>query len=105
RAPTGARGVSEPRRYHPPHSTRHDGPMAALMAGLGWQALVTNATPEQLSLAAAVWGYRTAYRVERICHRLKSRVHIAPLFVKAIFEKEYPYSRCWCRIDQNVILR
>jgi hypothetical protein len=24
---------------------------------------------------------------------------------KAIFEKEYPYSRCWCRIDQNVILR
>src|SRR5215472_8058686 len=23
----------------------------------------------------------------------------------AIFEKEYPYSGCWCRIDQNVILR
>ena len=30
----------------------------------------------------AVLCYRNEYRVERIFHRLKSRVHIAPLFVK-----------------------
>jgi len=29
-----------------------------------------------------VLDYRNEYRVERIFHRLKSRVHIAPLFVK-----------------------
>ena len=34
-----------------------------------------------MSLGAAVWCYRNAYRVERIFNRLKSRVHIAPLFV------------------------
>src|SRR2546428_2779156 len=33
-------------------------------------------------LQDAVLSYRNAYRVERIFHRLKSRVHIAPLFVK-----------------------
>jgi hypothetical protein len=33
-------------------------------------------------LQDAVLGYRNEYRVERIFHRLKSRVHIAPLFVK-----------------------
>src|SRR3989475_12113583 len=33
-------------------------------------------------LQDAVWCYRNAYRVERIFHRLKSRIHIAPLFVK-----------------------
>ncbi len=45
-------------------------------------AFVTNATPTQLSLQAAVLCYRHEYRVERIFNRLKSRVHIAPLFVK-----------------------
>jgi transposase len=49
---------------------------------LGWKAFVTNATPNQLSLQAAVLCYRHEYRVERIFNRLKSRVHIAPLFVK-----------------------
>ena len=43
---------------------------------------MTNATPKQLSLQAAVLCYRHEYRVERIFNRLKSRVHIAPLFVK-----------------------
>jgi transposase len=33
-------------------------------------------------LQDAVLCYRNEYRVERIFHRLKSRVHIAPLFVK-----------------------
>ena len=37
---------------------------------------------QRLSLAEAVLCYRNEYRVERIFNRLKSRVHIAPLFVK-----------------------
>ena len=68
--------------YHITHITRQDGPIAALIARFGWKAFVTNATPERLSLAEAVLCYRNEYRVERIFHRLKSRVHIAPLFVK-----------------------
>jgi len=35
-----------------------------------------------LSWHDAVWGSRTAYRVERLCNRRKSRGQIAPLFVK-----------------------
>ena len=35
-----------------------------------------------MSLQDAVLSYRNEYRVERIFQRLKSRVHIAPLFVK-----------------------
>ena len=48
----------------------------------GWKAFVTNAAPQRLSLQEAVLCYRHEYRVERIFNRLKSRVHIAPLFVK-----------------------
>jgi transposase len=33
-------------------------------------------------LQEAVLCYRNEYRVERVFNRLKSRVHIAPLFVK-----------------------
>ena len=49
---------------------------------LGWKALVTDATQEQLSLEQAVLCYRKEYRVERIFQRLKSRLNIAPLFVQ-----------------------
>src|SRR5262249_35669835 len=49
---------------------------------LGWKAFVTNAGPTRLSLEDAVLCYRNEYRVERVFNRLKSRVHIAPLFVK-----------------------
>src|SRR5207244_6006824 len=56
-------------------------PTAALTARLGWKAVVTNAPQERLSVADAVLGYRNAYRIERMFHRLKSRGHIAPLCV------------------------
>jgi len=79
---TRAQRVIEHIRYHITHITRQDGPIAALIARFGWKAFVTNATPQRLSLAEAVLCYRNEYRVERIFHRLKSRVHIAPLFVK-----------------------
>jgi transposase len=74
--------VSEKTRYHITHIARQADTIAALRQRLGWKAFVTNATPTQLSLQEAVLCYRHEYQVERIFHRLKSRVHIAPLFVK-----------------------
>jgi transposase len=74
--------VIEQTRYHITHIARQTDTIAALRQRLGWKAFVPNATPTQLSLQAAVLCYRHEYRVERIFHRLKSRVHIAPLFVK-----------------------
>jgi transposase len=69
-------------RYHITHIARRGEKIAELTRRLGWKAFVTNAGQTQLSLEAAVLCYRNEYRVERIFHRLKSRVHIAPLFVK-----------------------
>src|SRR2546427_6608614 len=74
--------VIEKTRYHITHIARQADTIAALRQHFGWKAFVTNATPKQLSLQEAVLCYRHEYRVERIFHRLKSRVHIAPLFVK-----------------------
>src|SRR5215510_12085789 len=74
--------VLEKTRYHITHIVRQVDTIAARRQRFGWKAFVTNAPPTQLSLQAAVLCYRHEYRVERIFHRLKSRVHIAPLFVK-----------------------
>ena len=74
--------VLEKTRYHITHIVRQADTIAALRQRFGWKAFVTNATPTQLSLQEAVLCYRHEYRVERIFNRLKSRVHIAPLFVK-----------------------
>jgi len=78
---TRAQQVHETIRYHITRIERQTCPIAALQARFGWKAFVTNATQERLSLGDAVLCYRNAYRVERIFNRLKSRVHIAPLFV------------------------
>ena len=69
-------------RSHRIHIARQADPVTALSPRLGWKALVTKAGPKRRSLQEAVLDYRHAYRVERLCHRLKSRVHIAPLCVK-----------------------
>ena len=74
--------VRQTTRYHITHLARQADLIAALRQRFGWKACVTNAAPQRLSLHDAVWCYRHEYRVERILHRLKSRVHIAPLFVK-----------------------
>ena len=74
--------VMQKTRYHLTHITRQADTIAARSQCFGWKAFVTNATPAQVSLQDAVLSYRNEYRVERIFHRLKSRVHIAPLFVK-----------------------
>jgi transposase len=74
--------VTEKIRYHITRIVRREGPIADLTQRFGWKAFVTNAPKEQLSLADAVLCYRNEYRVERIFNRLKSRLQIAPLFVK-----------------------
>jgi len=74
--------VLQQTRYQITHITRQDDKIAALNHRFGWKAFGTNAARERLSLKDAVLCYRNAYRVERIFNRLKSRVHIAPLFVK-----------------------
>lgn len=56
--------------------------LAEVTRRFGWQACGTKAGPPRLSLEAAVWCERNASRVERLCHRLTSRVPIAPLCVK-----------------------
>jgi transposase len=74
--------VIEKTRSHITHIARQEDIIAARRQRFGWKAFVTNADHTRLSLQDAVLCYRNAYRVERIFHRLKSRVHIAPLFVK-----------------------
>ncbi len=74
--------VIQKTRYHITHIVRQQDNIAALSQRFGWQAFVTNAGQTQLSLQHAVLCYRNEYRVERIFNRLKSRVHIAPLFAK-----------------------
>ena len=74
--------VLQKTRSHLTQSARQDDRIAALRQRVGWKACVTKAGPTRLSLQDAVLCYRHAYRVERIVHRLKSRVQIAPLFVK-----------------------
>src|SRR6266446_2950093 len=69
-------------RYHITRIARQEDKIAALSQRFGWKAFVTNAEQQRLSLEEAVLCYRNEYRVERIFNRLKSRVHIAPLFVK-----------------------
>ena len=76
-----AQQVREHIRYHITRIAREEDTIAALTARFGWKAFVTNATQQRLSLADAVLCYRNEYRIERIFNRLKSRVHIAPLFV------------------------
>jgi transposase len=69
-------------RYQITRIVRQGDNITALTGRFGWKAFVTNAVQKRLSLKDAVLCYRNEYRVERIFNRLKSRVHIAPMFVK-----------------------
>jgi transposase len=73
--------VLQKTRYHSTHMARQADPIAALSQRFGWKAFVTNAGPKRRSLQEAVLCDRHAYRGERLFHRLKSRVHMAPRFV------------------------
>jgi transposase len=89
RALTPARGrgkrqitaEAEKVRYQITDITRDEERIGDLKARFGWKAFVTNAPATRLSLADAVLCYRHEYRIERIFNRLKSRLHIAPMFV------------------------
>jgi transposase len=74
--------VIEKTRYHITHIARQEEIITARRPRFGWKAFVTNVEHTRLSLQDTVLGYRNEYRLERIFNRLKSRVHIAPLFVK-----------------------
>jgi transposase len=74
--------VIQKTRYQIAHIARQEDAIVACRQRFGWKAFVTNAGPTRLSLRDAVLSYRNEYRVERLFQRLKSRVHIAPLFVK-----------------------
>jgi len=74
--------VIEKIRSHITQITREEDRIADLRQRCGWKAFVTKAGHTRLSLQEAVLCYRNEYRVERLFNRLKSRVHIAPLFVK-----------------------
>jgi transposase len=69
-------------RYQVTEVRRDDEQLADFKAGLGWKAFVTNAPAKRLPLAEAVLCYRHEYRIERIFSRLKSRLQIAPMYVK-----------------------
>jgi hypothetical protein len=74
--------VIEHTRYHITRIARQADNIAGLRQRCGWKAFVTNARQKRLSLKDAVLCYRNEYRVERVFNRLKSCLHIAPLFVK-----------------------
>ena len=76
-----AQQVREPLRDPITRMAREEDPIAARTARCGWQAFVTNATPQRRSLAEAVLCSRNAYRIARMFNRLKSRVPLAPLCV------------------------
>ena len=74
--------VIERTRSHIIHIAREEDTIADLRQRCGWKACVTKAGQTRRSLQDAVLGYRNAYRVARLCNRLKSRVHLAPLCVQ-----------------------
>ena len=69
-------------RSHMTHIARQEDAITTRRQRFGWQACVTKAGQQRLSLQAAVLCYRNAYRVERLFNRLNSGNHTAPLFVK-----------------------
>lgn len=74
--------TSERIRYQITGVSRNETKIEETKKRFGWKAFVTNAKKEQLSLSEAVLCYRREYRIERIFNRLKSRLNIAPLYVK-----------------------
>jgi len=48
----------------------------------GWKVFVTDVSPKRLSFGDVVKCYRKGYRVEKIFNRLKSRLNVAPYYVK-----------------------
>ena len=69
-------------RYQITQVRRNEEKIKAEIKRYGWKAYVTDVSKERLDLIDVVKAYRKQYRVERIFNRLKSRLNIAPLYVK-----------------------
>jgi transposase len=76
------RKVTEKIRYQITKVERNEEKIAAQIKKYGWKAYVTDVPKERLGFIDVVQSYRKQYRVERIFNRLKSRLNIAPLYVK-----------------------
>jgi len=74
--------IIEKVRYQILKVVRNEGEMEAEKKKFGWKIFVTDVPRERLSFEDAIKCYRKEYRVERIFHRLKSRLDIAPAFLK-----------------------
>jgi transposase len=76
------RKVTEKIRYQITKVERNEEKKAVQIKKYGWKAYVTDVSKERLGFIDVVQSYRKQYRVERIFNRLKSRLNIAPLYVK-----------------------
>ena len=74
--------VEEKIRYQITKVIRNKKAIDAEKKKYGWKAYVTDVSKERLDFIDVVKSYRKQYRVERIFNRLKSRLNIAPFYVK-----------------------
>jgi len=74
--------VEEKVRYQVTKVIKNEEKIKEAINTYGWKAYVTNVPKERLDFIGAVQFYRKQYSVERIFNRLKSRLNIAPLYVK-----------------------
>jgi transposase len=63
--------------------TRQPAAIATAELQMGWRIYATNAPPAELSLAQAVWAYRSQYLAENIFRRLQGKLlSITPVYVQ-----------------------
>ena len=74
--------VIEKVRYQITKVIRQEDRIEAEKKWYGWKAFVTDVSKARLSFIDVVQCYRKEYRIERNFNRLKSRLNIAPFFVK-----------------------
>ena len=74
--------VEEIIRYQITKVTRIKEAIDAEKKKYGWKAYVTDVSKERLGFIDIVKSYRKQYRVERIFNRLKTKLNIAPFYVK-----------------------
>lgn len=76
------RTTSEKIRYQMTAVSRNEDNITDELKTYGWKVYVTDVSTTRLSFVDAMKCYRKEYRIERIFTRLKSRVNLAPFFVK-----------------------
>ncbi|MCP4352349.1 MAG: IS1634 family transposase [Desulfobacterales bacterium] len=74
--------VVEKVRYQITKVSRDNEKIAETVKNYGWKAYVTDAAKNRLGFIDIVRTYRKQYRIENIFNHLKSRLNIAPLYVK-----------------------